>query len=112
MYTVVRSIVTGSYCRRFVICVIRKHSPREWVKKWQNYLGIYNRLLKIAELGLLNCWDCHLVYRQMNDEHLALVVDLLHLRPAEMIRFSWALESEDPAVIDAEEKLNALVILQ
>lgn len=48
----------------------------------------------------------------MNNEHLALVVDLLDLRPAEVIRFARALKREDPAVVDAEVQRRALVILQ
>lgn len=48
----------------------------------------------------------------MDYEHFALVVDLLNLRPAEVIRFAGTLEREDPAVVDTQVQRRTLVILE
>lgn len=48
----------------------------------------------------------------MDDEHFALVVDLLHLRPAKVVRLFGALEGQDAAVVDAQVELVALHVLQ
>lgn len=41
----------------------------------------------------------YLGYGQVDNKHLALVVNLLNFRPAEMVRFFGSLESEDATVI-------------
>jgi hypothetical protein len=53
-----------------------------------------------------------LVEREVHDEHLALVVDLLHFSPAEVVSFAGALEGQDATVVDAKVQLIAPVVLQ
>jgi hypothetical protein len=53
-----------------------------------------------------------LIERKMHDEHLPLIVDLLHLGPAKVMRLARALEGQDAAVVDAKVQLIAPVILQ
>jgi hypothetical protein len=48
----------------------------------------------------------------MHDKHLALVVDLLHFCPAEVVGLAGALECQDATVVDAKVQLIAPVVLQ
>lgn len=47
----------------------------------------------------------------MDDEHLALVVDLVHLKPPEVVGLATALEGQDAKVVDAKVQLITSVVL-
>lgn len=57
-------------------------------------------------------WISDLVECEVHNEHLALVVDLLHFHPAEVVGLAGALEGQDATVVDAEVQLIAPVVLQ
>jgi hypothetical protein len=42
-----------------------------------------------------------LIICEVYNEHLALIVDLLHFRPAKVVCLAGALEGEDATVVDA-----------
>lgn len=48
----------------------------------------------------------------MNDEHLALVINFLHLRPAEVVCFARTLEREDSVMIYSQVQWCAFMILK
>lgn len=48
----------------------------------------------------------------MHNEHLALIVDLLHFGPAEVMCLAGALKGQDATVVDTQVQLVAPVILQ
>jgi hypothetical protein len=53
-----------------------------------------------------------LIEREVYDEHLALVVYLLHFGPAEVVGLAGALEGQYATVVDAKVQLIAPVVLQ
>jgi len=53
-----------------------------------------------------------LIECKVHNEHLSLIVDLLHLSPAKVMCLAGALEGKNATVVDAEVQLVAPVILQ
>jgi hypothetical protein len=53
-----------------------------------------------------------LIEGEVHNEHLSLIVDLLHLSPAKVMCLARALEGKNATVVDAEVQLVAPVILQ
>lgn len=73
---------------------------------------MYDRVSKLLFFFFLRSLITYLGYRQMNYEHFTLEVDFLHLRPAEVIRFTGSLKREDPVMVYSQVQLRSLMILK
>jgi len=74
--------------------------------------------VKVTKTATLNgkhsepSYIADLIKCKVHNEHLSLIVDLLHLSPAKVMCLARALEGKNATVVDAKVQLVAPVILQ
>ena len=74
--------------------------------------------VKVTKAATLNgkhsepSYIADLIECKVHNEHLSLIVDLLHLSPAKVMCLAGALEGKNATVVDAKVQLVAPVILQ